>query len=286
MSQNPNDTGAANSVFQTYELLEKIMLHLPSIDIVVTQRVAMHWQSVVQRSQDIQERLYLRASSEPINPILEEDMESPKHATAYKDTFKVNPMAGMRCLCGRSEVSENGSFAHLGLAHSSSSRSWGNQSVIRQHVVIAIQACQSFKGDHRDNIPFRQSYDAAPSWQRMLISQPPITAVRLGSRAIVGPSNFIYDDEVPICTIWNPKGLTFGDLFNGWWKVHADSGVRDPNWKTSSLGICLPLPLADDVLDQAVRDCGPLVTVTPTGYSTRSRSWDTGCRCVQVWQGE
>ena len=55
---------AAASVFDTYELLEWTLLHLPLFDILLAQRVCKNWNSIINRSLNIQQVLFMRPSSE------------------------------------------------------------------------------------------------------------------------------------------------------------------------------------------------------------------------------
>jgi hypothetical protein len=73
-------SGAANNVFETFELLEAILLLLPHRDLLVSaQRVSKRWQAVVQNSIYIQQKLFYRQTkrtpngkkhSQIVNPFL------------------------------------------------------------------------------------------------------------------------------------------------------------------------------------------------------------------------
>jgi len=55
---------ASGAVFGTYELLERILLHLPVKDLVLSQRVTKGWRDLVQRSHGIRQALFLDDSHE------------------------------------------------------------------------------------------------------------------------------------------------------------------------------------------------------------------------------
>ncbi|KAK4622115.1 hypothetical protein CLAFUW4_07223 [Fulvia fulva] len=87
MAQETDDTGAGTTVFQTYELLENIMLRLSVKEILIVQRTAMHWRLVVQRSQDLQEKLFFKAAGEPIRPIQEDGIVHPRSPHSIRRLF-------------------------------------------------------------------------------------------------------------------------------------------------------------------------------------------------------
>lgn len=58
---------ASTSVLDTYELLERILLHLPLRTLVLSQRVNKAWSDVFHRSQGIQCACFLKAASSPLN---------------------------------------------------------------------------------------------------------------------------------------------------------------------------------------------------------------------------
>lgn len=57
---------ASNTVLDNYELLERVLLHLPLRTLLLAQRVNKSWSYVVHRSQNIQRALFLRGHPGPI----------------------------------------------------------------------------------------------------------------------------------------------------------------------------------------------------------------------------
>lgn len=53
---------AYQQVFGTTELLEGILFFLPLPDLLRVQAVSSHWQQTIQRSSQLQERLFLKAA--------------------------------------------------------------------------------------------------------------------------------------------------------------------------------------------------------------------------------
>lgn len=51
---------AAQKVIATYELLENILIHLPMVDVLLDQRVSRSWQSIIERSVGLQEKLFFK----------------------------------------------------------------------------------------------------------------------------------------------------------------------------------------------------------------------------------
>lgn len=56
------DMGPPERVLQVPELLELICMHLPALDVLVYQRVSKMWQSTIQCSGSLQEKLFFKAS--------------------------------------------------------------------------------------------------------------------------------------------------------------------------------------------------------------------------------
>lgn len=56
------DMGSAERVLHIPELLELICMHLPALDVLVNQRVSKTWQSTIQHSRCLQEKLFFKAS--------------------------------------------------------------------------------------------------------------------------------------------------------------------------------------------------------------------------------
>ena len=55
-SHAPGAGKAANNVFQTYELLEMILLELPNYDLVIATQVSPYWQDLIINSKRIRRR--------------------------------------------------------------------------------------------------------------------------------------------------------------------------------------------------------------------------------------
>ena len=77
-------SASANQVFDTYELLENILLHLAIRDLLLSRRVSQQWQSLIKQSSRLQQALFLQAG-----PSLVCWQKQPKrHLTRVPDTSK------------------------------------------------------------------------------------------------------------------------------------------------------------------------------------------------------
>jgi hypothetical protein len=63
-----------------------------------------------------------------------------------------------------------------------------------------------------EDIPDLEADDHTPSWRKMFITHPPLRAVDF--------EFFAKDDDFRrLVVLWNPTGITFGDLIDGRWKM-------------------------------------------------------------------
>jgi len=70
MARQINLNSARKAVFETTELLERILLFLPGLDTVRSQRVCKHFQKVIAQCPDVPEKIWMRPSKDE-NPIWE-----------------------------------------------------------------------------------------------------------------------------------------------------------------------------------------------------------------------
>lgn len=84
------------------------------------------------------------------------------------------------------------------------------------------------------------------SWRRMLLTQPPVTAVNY---------DFIRRDPYGgSLTVYNPRGVTFGDLHDMSLKLAREfweETGEDPELSFESLSFCLFHPFTEDGMEEA-----------------------------------
>lgn len=212
----------------TYELLESILLHTPIHDLFVLRRVSKSWLSILQRSVALQERMFINLTSPAITPIQSVyNNYSGRTRAIYRPLpLQLNP-------CG--EV--------LGLINQPSGRGHriplATFGLSDQHLFLQFE----IKG-----IPVYEKkilYEKA-SWRGMLLTQPPITAVNF---------EFIRrDPHGGAVTVFNPKGVTFGNLHEMSLKLarefEAQTG-EDSELSFESMSFCLFHPFTDDQVEEA-----------------------------------
>ncbi|KAK4621549.1 hypothetical protein CLAFUW4_07220 [Fulvia fulva] len=209
---------AHQEVFDTYELLEQILLQLPIKDLFVLQRVSAKWRKVIAESHPLQRRMYLRAQGGVMKPILNEDEE-----TIYRGRVKINP--AMEFFAGHRyrgypdippAVSHSRSFGQVGISH------YEDDDYTPPILSTSVWFQILQHAPHRNSLPVALgSYREEASWKRMLVSSPPVPAIRVSAYLKGGDVCAVYSapgerwrDLVRNVMVYNAEGVRFGDLVN------------------------------------------------------------------------
>ncbi|KAK4613411.1 hypothetical protein CLAFUW4_09506 [Fulvia fulva] len=185
-------TSAHEQVLNTYELLERILAHLPLKKLFTIQRVSRQWHGLMARSIPIRRKMFLQAASGPHQP---QDVQG---FLSYIGRPLFNPRTDVRVYHFRDSDYDfhDGGFGTF--------------------AKMRVEAEFMRKGDTlsipMSSIGTTPCYgDVQPSWRKMLLMQPPATAMSVGTWG----DDLVWDhvaSEDAVATIWNPRGLTFADL--------------------------------------------------------------------------
>lgn len=177
-------------VLGTYELLERILLHLPLKNLYVLQRVSTTWRDLIERSKPIQQKMFIAAAQEPqcpTNKAVENEFSQPLYPTI--NDFRLNPLLHTYCALH------------------------GNYSDTSDHrfgCVNLFPRCASQEGDKLGIFIYSLLKDNLPAVQDMLVCQPPITTMQ----CLMNEPNpgFPYNPHLAEWTVYNPQGLRFRNL--------------------------------------------------------------------------
>ena len=239
-------------VLETSELLELILLNLPLVDIFVYQRISKTWLAVAQRSIPAQRRMYLLADDSPLNSSLtQQNIDHDKLRPAYEaGSVRLNPALTFNRY-------GNGNSYHLGACYGrydGKASAFAHYNIFhwKSHIAISSEVMPFFNNTFTDYLA-KGSHNASSSWRSMLITQPRVTS---GNFHHFGLRD--YKTKGQVCTIFNSAGVTFGALYDWWWKF-ADEGkaLRGKNLgcRSDGMACCLVLPFNDDEINKVLRRC-------------------------------
>jgi hypothetical protein len=140
-------SAAVNAVFQTYELLEKVLQNLSMLDLLRDQRVSKDWRDIIKSSRPLQKKLFMVPAPQPPD----ENLECQNY----------NPLLLSRCLI--SHIDRRFSRGPIRLVQRA-------RSPIPQRPPPPL-----------DQLNFRIPSNAEPeaSWRKMFLTQPPLAGVRI-----------------------------------------------------------------------------------------------------------
>lgn len=219
---------ASTKVLTTYELLERILVHLPIHSLFLANLVSKSWHSLLHRSIPLQQKLFLNSSCPPVKPIQSDynHYSGRTRALYHAQAVQLNP-------CG--EI--------LGLINQPSGR--GHRIPL---VTFGLSDQSLFLQFDIKGFPIYEEriLGKEASWRGMLLTQPPITAVNF---------EFIRrDPHGGAVTVFNPRGVTFGDLHEMSLKMarefEAQTG-EDSELSFESMSFCLFHPFTDDQMEEA-----------------------------------
>ena len=178
---------AATAVFDTYELLEHILLQLPATSITKCSRVSSTWRLLIRNSSRIREAHTLHPKA---------SREYPSVMYESREPIKFKPMLPART------TPIPGPGGPINFLHMLRSRN------------TLPGPSKSVKIDFF--VPFRilRNDPRRPEYEDEYISNPPISHLRIGYSVYpLKPSN-VYREHDNECVLRNPKGITMGELLD------------------------------------------------------------------------
>lgn len=166
-------TSAASNVLNTFELLEAIILQLPSKDVLLLQRVSKTWRSIIARNKTLQKALFFVPSQEPL---ADRSPRPPSDAT-QGPIFDPGLYA---------QVWARSSSAQDFIIDSSTKETRLSQFVnpllplLFPHSTPEVWAQSGIGIEYdRTRTLLPRGVDVVPSWRKMYLTQPPATEVRI-----------------------------------------------------------------------------------------------------------
>lgn len=176
-----------NAVFNTTELLEQIISHLPIHQVFAVQRVSRRWKEVINSSSKIQKKMWLRSSSTRVlAPSIVPEISG---MCIYPDLVEMNPLT------------KRESQTALRLPYEVISNSDG-MFTTTWIILNGVWRYFLMKSSPED--------DSMPAlWHRAYLTEPPVTTVRIG----VPMLHQEMGDNVPLSiNITCPEGITMGRI--------------------------------------------------------------------------
>ena len=203
---------AANAVFNTHELLERILLELPIIDTLRLRRMNRAWRHIVNTRPALQRKLYYRptptkhdATCVPrradINPLLK--TSHPIWSTTKSDPWH------LRSITRTAVVDENNTF---------------QLPAIELDFTLNDIYCRRY-----DHISSYGNRATRGSWRRVLITQTP------SARIMARLSNHRSDRYKYINTQWFPASSTLGEVCDWLEKTYMETVGAEEWWKWTSI---------------------------------------------------
>lgn len=176
----------AAKVLGTYELLEGVLIHFPGRELFVLQSLNTSWRDLIQRSEKLQKKMFLRPIGDAISP-----RDFKCRIPVYRCLFHLNPACEIfrddsgpvRCAVWDT-ANENKEALPARFGFSTSIK----------FLIKDIDECFSI---HVKRSAWPQT------WRKVLLTQPPITT------ALLMHNSNPYKD---VCTVYHPQGITLGDI--------------------------------------------------------------------------
>lgn len=187
---------AARGPLATYELLEQILVMLPPKDLFIAQRVSSFWRGLICRSKDIQKQMFLLEDGRLLEPEERANGGEINPEMWYSDTLHLNPALRARRDAPAHETEDDDCETRLGCAI----LEYGFSGLEPGEVWVRIESLGSMD-------------DRSDSVQDMLLTQPPISAIKYqhyGEYPGSGQSALMRTT-----IIRNPAGIRLRDLTNG-----------------------------------------------------------------------
>lgn len=184
---------AALAVFETYELLEAILLNLPAASLPSLRRTCRQWHSLIDRSENIRRsKTFLSACGPAVEPIPGGNKGAmPRYVGGE---MQLTPMLHLRESMWMVQVQTR-------------NRKWKDPVL-----ACIVKTKRGMIGTLKINITDHAVHHG--SWKDVLITNPPIKSVRMEIRDKNWPSNLTAYNRI----VYNENGLTLGDVF----QAHQD----------------------------------------------------------------
>ncbi|KXT13584.1 hypothetical protein AC579_8093 [Pseudocercospora musae] len=224
MERLSNTTSARSKVLSTVELLEQILLGIRWNELFVLQRVSSTWRDVIQESVLVREKMYILAIEAPLQPTtsLHYYADSMKRITYRSDKLDTNP----------------------------ATKFYGSSDAGLQNP-LALWAVRDLSNFIQFSIGVEGTPEGLPnetaSWRQMLLTKPPLPAISF---------DFLPDDEEHRnkLTIYNRRGITFGDVYDWTWKLskaHEKKTGLKPDSRLAAIVFWLAHPDGSIELEEA-----------------------------------
>ncbi|KAF2167522.1 hypothetical protein M409DRAFT_54120 [Zasmidium cellare ATCC 36951] len=201
--QEPPKEKASTKVGTTYELLEPILIRLPTNDLFTMRRVNTMWRDLIKSSDDIKKANGVKASQPALDP-------APiPHGGPPNITYSTPGLQLTRALhVERADIFNQGRAkpghaicAWVSGSHAASRSIFDEVEWSNSHVVIDVR------------LYFSAVDEPYASWQEALLTDPPIKTLTIKTNGVPGNYRFSHAK-----TIDSDTGLTLGDVY----RAHKD----------------------------------------------------------------
>ncbi|KAF7192076.1 hypothetical protein HII31_06462 [Pseudocercospora fuligena] len=192
---------ASAKTFAIAELLEAILINLPARDLFVVQRINQTWHDCIEDSSPLQRKMFLKPISPPIDHLAQHPLayEHDDCRLLYSSPIQLNPCLDISgCATATASMCDLVESTPIGAVRVTSRPG-------EDEIEVGIEL--------RKWSEERKSTSENESWRGTLLSQPPITELKV--RYYLWSKRSKRSEE-EVMTIRNPKGLTLGDLVNAW----------------------------------------------------------------------
>lgn len=210
---------AASTVFNIFELLEQILLHLPCRDIMSVQNVSKQWKSVFAASTVLQTGCFLRPIAAPL---------------AFTGVWLVGA-GGDRMRQAAQSWRENGPAPSQTIIIDAPASDVTPTAALRYHTGSGIhvlnplaelmmrQRHMSYPARYTSALQSKQKAKPTSEWKKMYLTQPPTSTVHV--RRTYGSSSGSYIDP-PAEIIKNADGVTAGDLLRWMQRFESEPAIK------------------------------------------------------------
>lgn len=180
---------AVDKVLGTYELLETILAGTDIVSLFTLQRVRSTWRDVINRSDTLQKMMYLRPNGAALH-LKRTATWVPFHVVESR--VQTSPAYLLYQQGGSSTARDEGS-------------PWSSCLPPLGHIKVIPILNDTNCFEFATTIAPSRVLEECEDWRRMVLTQPPIKACLLSEKSKhMGES----------CTIYNPTGITLGDIFH------------------------------------------------------------------------
>lgn len=200
---------SAQGVFDTYELLERILMAVPMKQLFVVRRVSKAWKMIIERLQVLQKKMFLLADGASLKP--RTPQMNSRTLLEYEHNACLNPIFPAFCEHSK-HVDAEEDKACAEIPFPGEYELCANQS---KRMLVSLDLASAY-----DSLNFKQPSNDLRS---MLLTQPPVTAVDYEFYEALEKKDQDAEahamDDLLWCTIYSTSGVTLGDLYD----VHGAS---------------------------------------------------------------